>query len=109
MRLNSLESRYDHQFTFVCDLIRELNAPPLPAPKRRISFVLGDCITRAGEPSAQHPKERWRGEMSASSARSSCVSRRRWRHSRRSIPAGREICIMRRRYQPRAAATLSGR
>ena len=41
-RLNDLESRYDRQFKVVFDAIRELMAPPAPAPKRRIGFVSGD-------------------------------------------------------------------
>jgi hypothetical protein len=40
-RLNDLESRYDRQFKVVFDAIRELMTPPMPAPKRRIGFVLG--------------------------------------------------------------------
>lgn len=38
-RLNDLESKYDRQFRAVFDAIRELMAPPAPAPKRRIGFV----------------------------------------------------------------------
>jgi hypothetical protein len=38
-RLDDLESRYDRQFKVVFDAIRELMAPPAPAPKRRIGFV----------------------------------------------------------------------
>jgi len=38
-RLDALESKYDHQFKVVFDAIRELMAPPQPAPKRRIGFV----------------------------------------------------------------------
>jgi hypothetical protein len=38
-RLDLLESKYDHQFKVVFDAIRELMAPPVPAPKRRIGFV----------------------------------------------------------------------
>jgi hypothetical protein len=38
-RLNDLESKYDRQFKVVFDAIRELMAPPAPAPKRRIGFV----------------------------------------------------------------------
>lgn len=38
-RLDDLESRYDRQFKVVFDAIRELMAPPTPAPKRRIEFV----------------------------------------------------------------------
>jgi hypothetical protein len=41
-RLDNLESRYDRQFKVVFDAIRELMAPPRPAPKRRIGFVSGD-------------------------------------------------------------------
>lgn len=41
-RLNDLESRYDRQFKAVFDAIRELMAPPSPAPKRRIGFVQGE-------------------------------------------------------------------
>jgi len=41
-RLNDLESKYDRQFKVVFDAIRELMAPPVPAPKRRIGFVQGD-------------------------------------------------------------------
>ena len=41
-RLDDLESRYDRQFKVVFDAIRELMAPPAPAPKRRIGFVSGD-------------------------------------------------------------------
>ena len=41
-RLNDLESKYDRQFKVVFDAIRELMAPPAPAPKRRIGFVRGD-------------------------------------------------------------------
>ena len=41
-RLNDLESRYDRQFKAVFDAIRELMAPPAPAPKRRIGFVQGE-------------------------------------------------------------------
>ena len=40
-RLNDLESKYDRQFKAVFDAIRELMAPPAPAPKRRIGFVRG--------------------------------------------------------------------
>ena len=38
-RLDVLESKYDRQFKVVFDAIRELMAPPTPAPKRRIGFV----------------------------------------------------------------------
>jgi len=38
-RLDDLESKYDRQFKVVFDAIRELMAPPPPAPKRRIGFV----------------------------------------------------------------------
>jgi len=38
-RLDLLESKYDRQFKVVFDAIRELMTPPVPAPKRRISFV----------------------------------------------------------------------
>jgi len=38
-RLDALESKYDRQFKVVFDAIRELMAPPQPAPKRRIGFV----------------------------------------------------------------------
>jgi len=38
-RLDLLESKYDRQFKIVFDAIRELMAPPAPAPKRRIGFV----------------------------------------------------------------------
>ena len=41
-RLDDLESRYDRQFKVVFDAIRELMAPPAPAPKRRIGFVSTD-------------------------------------------------------------------
>lgn len=41
-RLNDLESKYDRQFKVVFDAIRELMAPPSPAPKRRIGFVQGE-------------------------------------------------------------------
>lgn len=40
-RLDHLESKYDRQFKVVFDAIRELMAPPAPAPKRRIGFVSG--------------------------------------------------------------------
>lgn len=40
-RLNDLESKYDRQFKVVFDAIRELMAPPVAAPKRRIGFVQG--------------------------------------------------------------------
>ncbi len=38
-RLDALESKYDRQFKVVFDAIRELMAPPAPAPKRRIGFI----------------------------------------------------------------------
>jgi hypothetical protein len=38
-RLDDLESKYDRQFKVVFDAIRELMAPPAPAPKHRIGFV----------------------------------------------------------------------
>jgi len=38
-RLDALESKYDRQFKVVFDAIRELMAPPVPTPKRRIGFV----------------------------------------------------------------------
>jgi hypothetical protein len=41
-RLDALESKYDRQFKVVFDAIRELMAPPAPAPKRRIGFVASD-------------------------------------------------------------------
>jgi hypothetical protein len=41
-RLDDLESRYDRQFKAVFDAIRELMAPPAPAPRRRIGFVSTD-------------------------------------------------------------------
>jgi hypothetical protein len=41
-RLDALESKYDRQFKVVFDAIRELMAPPQPAPKRRIGFVSTD-------------------------------------------------------------------
>jgi hypothetical protein len=41
-RLNDLESKYDRQFKVVFDAIRELMAPPAPAPKRKIGFVSSD-------------------------------------------------------------------
>ena len=41
-RLDVLESRYDRQFKVVFDAIRELMAPPVPTPKRRIGFVSQD-------------------------------------------------------------------
>lgn len=41
-RLDLLESKYDRQFKIVFDAIRELMAPPAPAPKRRIGFVSTD-------------------------------------------------------------------
>jgi hypothetical protein len=41
-RLDLLESKYDRQFKVVFDAIRELMAPPVPTPKRRIGFVSQD-------------------------------------------------------------------
>jgi hypothetical protein len=41
-RIDALESKYDRQFKVVFDAIRELMAPPQPAPKRRIGFVRGE-------------------------------------------------------------------
>ncbi len=41
-RIDALESKYDRQFKVVFDAIRELMAPPQPAPKRRIGFVQSD-------------------------------------------------------------------
>lgn len=41
-RLDALESKYDRQFKVVFDAMRELMAPPQPAPKRRIGFVQGE-------------------------------------------------------------------
>lgn len=41
-RLDTLESRYDRQFKVVFDAIRELMAPPSPAPRRRIGFISDD-------------------------------------------------------------------
>lgn len=41
-RLDTLESKYDHQFKVVFDVIRELMTPPAPPPKRRIGFVSTD-------------------------------------------------------------------
>ena len=41
-RLDVLESKYDRQFKIVFDAIRELMAPPVPAPKRRIGFAQGE-------------------------------------------------------------------
>jgi len=41
-RLDDLESKYDRQFKVVFDAIRELMAPPVASPKRRIGFVSGD-------------------------------------------------------------------
>lgn len=41
-RLDDLESRYDRQFKAVFDAIRELMAPPVTAPKRRIGFIATD-------------------------------------------------------------------
>lgn len=41
-RLDVLESKYDRQFKVVFDAIRELMAPPVPVPKRRIGFVSQD-------------------------------------------------------------------
>ena len=41
-RLDDLESKYDRQFKAVFDAIRELMAPPVPAPKRRIGFISAD-------------------------------------------------------------------
>ena len=38
-RLDALESKYDRQFKVVFDAIRELMAPPTPAPRRRIGLV----------------------------------------------------------------------
>jgi hypothetical protein len=38
-RIDALESKYDRQFKVVFDAIRELMAPPAPAPQRRIGFV----------------------------------------------------------------------
>lgn len=38
-RLDALEAKYDRQFKVVFDAIRELMAPPAPAPKRTIGFV----------------------------------------------------------------------
>jgi hypothetical protein len=38
-RLDALESKYDRQFKVVFDAIRELMAPPVPAPRRKIGFV----------------------------------------------------------------------
>lgn len=38
-RLDALEAKYDRQFKVVFDAIRELMAPPAPAPKRPIGFV----------------------------------------------------------------------
>ena len=38
-RIDTLESKYDRQFKVVFDAIRELMAPPAPAPKRRIGFI----------------------------------------------------------------------
>lgn len=38
-RLDALESKYDRQFKMVFDAIRELMAPPVSTPKRRIGFV----------------------------------------------------------------------
>ena len=41
-RLDALESKYDRHFKAVFDAIRELMAPPAPAPRRRIGFVSQD-------------------------------------------------------------------
>jgi len=41
-RLDDLESKYDRQFKVVFDAMRELMAPPVPAPRRRIGFVSTD-------------------------------------------------------------------
>ena len=41
-RLDDHESKYDRQFKVVFDAIRELMAPPVPAPKRKIGFVSTD-------------------------------------------------------------------
>jgi ORF6N domain len=41
-RLDGLESKYDRQFKVVFDAIRELMAPPVTAPKRRIGFISTD-------------------------------------------------------------------
>jgi len=41
-RLDLPESKYDRQFKVVFDAIRELMAPPVPTPKRRIGFVSQD-------------------------------------------------------------------
>jgi len=48
-RLDNLESKYDRQFKVVFDAIRELMAPPVSAPKRRIGFVStdGDPVRKA--------------------------------------------------------------
>jgi leucyl aminopeptidase len=45
-RLDALESKYDRQFKVVFDAIRELMAPPQPAPKRRIGFVSEASLTK---------------------------------------------------------------
>ena len=40
-RLDDLEKKYDHQFKIVFDAIRQLMAPPEPAPpKKRIGFLV---------------------------------------------------------------------
>ena len=41
-KLAALEKKYDAQFKFVFDAIRELMAPPEPPRKRPIGFVSGD-------------------------------------------------------------------
>jgi hypothetical protein len=41
-RLDAMEAKYDHQFKVVFDAIRELMAPPVPKPRRRIGFVSQD-------------------------------------------------------------------
>jgi hypothetical protein len=41
-RLDALEAKYDGQFRVLFDAIRELMAPPVPSPRRRIGFVSQD-------------------------------------------------------------------
>jgi hypothetical protein len=41
-KLAALERKYDAQFKSVFDAIRELMAPPVPKPRRRIGFVSDD-------------------------------------------------------------------
>jgi len=41
-RLDELEAKYDEQFSVVFEAIRQLMAPPVPMPKRRIGFHVGE-------------------------------------------------------------------